>query len=261
MNSSSFHHPNHELQAGHALSDLSVEEWEMWRSLAQEQGIAADAELEWITLQLEIDAAMKEPELIPASLVATLQQQIRSPIAEKPVAAESNIESLLSRSGHNPWWGWAVAACLAVLLVLQSRKTSGPQIAQIPLEQSKTVFVQEAPDLLRLPMAGTTGAFAQARGEVLWSDQRQEGYLVLSDLPVNDPRHEQYQLWIVDPKRDEIPVDGGVFDVPTAGGEEVIIKIHAKLNITNPQAFVITVEQVGGVVKSKQEKVAGVAKP
>lgn len=259
MKSFSSHNPNDELQAGHALSDLSVGEWEMWRSLAKEQGIAADAELEWISLQLEIDAAMKEPEVIPASLVATLQQQIRPAVAEKSTE-EPNVVSLPPRSRHNPWWGWAVAACLAMLLVLQSRQTSTPRNTAVPLELSKTVFVQEAPDLLRLPMSGTTGAFAQARGEVLWSDQRQQGYLVLSDLPVNDPRHEQYQLWIVDPKRDEIPVDGGVFDVPTASTTEVIIEIHAKLNIREPQAFVITLEQSGGVVRSKQEKVVGVAK-
>ena len=37
-------------------------------------------------------------------------------------------------------------------------------------------------------------------------------------------------------------------------------EIAAKLALTNPQAFVITLEQPGGVVKSKQEKVVALAK-
>jgi hypothetical protein len=54
----------------------------------------------------------------------------------------------------------------------------------------------------------------------------------------------------VDPKRDEAPVDGS----------PVVIPISAKLALSNPQASVITLEQPGGVMKSKQEKVVALAK-
>ena len=88
-------------------------------------------------------------------------------------------------------------------------------------------------------------------GEVLWSNQRQEGILALHGIPPNDPRREQYQLWIVDPRRDaKFPVDGGVFDV-TSGGGTILIPVDAKLRIEQPTAFVITREQPGGVVKSQ----------
>ena len=50
-----------------------------------------------------------------------------------------------------------------------------------------------------------------------------------------------------------------VFDIPT-DGSPVVVPIAAKLALTNPQAFVITLEQPGGVVKSKQEKVVALAK-
>ena len=83
--------------------------------------------------------------------------------------------------------------------------------------------------------------------------------MLLTDLPVNDPAAKQYQLWIVDPTRDEAPVDGGVFDIP-AGQPTAIVPIDAKLAISKPQAFVITLEQPGGVVKSKQEVVVALAK-
>jgi len=71
----------------------------------------------------------------------------------------------------------------------------------------------------------------------------------LSGLPANRSAAEQYQLWIVDPSRDERPIDGGVFDIP-AGVDEVIVPIDAKLRAADPKAFAITLEQPGGVVVS-----------
>ena len=81
---------------------------------------------------------------------------------------------------------------------------------------------------------------------------RQDGVLRLKGLKPNDPRVEQFQLWIVDPRRDEVaPVDGGVFDV--ASGQESVIPIESKLRIISPTAFVITREHPGGVVKSQSK--------
>ena len=85
---------------------------------------------------------------------------------------------------------------------------------------------------------------------VVWNDERQEGYMLLTGMPANDPATSQYQLWIVDPDRDENPVDGGVFDVPS-GEPSVVIPIDAKLAVSNPAVFAITREQPGGVVVSK----------
>jgi hypothetical protein len=50
-----------------------------------------------------------------------------------------------------------------------------------------------------------------------------------------------------------------VFDIPR-DGSPAVIPIAAKLPLSKPQAFVITLEQPGGVVKSKQEKVVALAK-
>jgi anti-sigma-K factor RskA len=94
---------------------------------------------------------------------------------------------------------------------------------------------------------------------VIWNDEKQEGYMSLENLAVNDPTKTQYQLWIVDPERDELPVDGGVFDITQKDGTQ-IIPIRNALAINKPVAFVITLEQPGGVVKSKQEIVVALAK-
>lgn len=96
-------------------------------------------------------------------------------------------------------------------------------------------------------------------GNVVWSDELQEGYMTLTNLPANDPASKQYQLWIVDPDRDEKPVDGGVFDIP-AHVTTAVIPIRNPLAVTDPKAFVITLEQPGGVVVSKQEIVVALAK-
>jgi anti-sigma-K factor RskA len=96
-------------------------------------------------------------------------------------------------------------------------------------------------------------------GDVVWSDTAQAGYIRLSGLPKNDPNKETYQIWIVAENQDpKTPVDGGTFDVNADG--EVIIPIDPKVKVQNPQAFAITVEKPGGVVVSKQEKLAALAK-
>ena len=91
-------------------------------------------------------------------------------------------------------------------------------------------------------------------GEVIWSDEKQEGYMKFKGLPVNDDSKEQYQLWIFEnAKLEEHPKDGGVFDVTKDG--EVIIPIDAKLKVSSPKAFAVTIEKPGGVVVSGREKI------
>jgi len=264
MNTLSSHLPDDELQAGYALADLSAEELSLWQSRAAEEGLTPDASLEWIVLQLEINAAMKESGEIPPFLAAMLKQQIPQASVTSPAKLESTKEEespvIVGSFGSSilPWIGWAVAACLALLFVVQMKKPAAT--ATVDVEKSPATLEQQAKDLTRLKMTGTPGVYEGASGEVLWSNELQQGYLLLSDLPVNDPEKAQYQLWIVDPKRDEIPVDGGVFDIVADASGKAQIEIQAKLNVRDPQAFVITLEQPGGVVRSKQETVVAIAK-
>ncbi len=96
-------------------------------------------------------------------------------------------------------------------------------------------------------------ASQSATGQVVWSDSRQEGYMVIDNLQVNDPSVEQYQLWIFDTERnDDFPVDGGVFDINAQG--QVIVPIDSRLPITQVKMFAITIEIPGGVVKSERER-------
>ena len=130
---------------------------------------------------------------------------------------------------------------------------------KLPLLQKFESLIQDESDTQRLEFASASDSYKGLSGEVIWNDEKQEGYMSLENLAVNDPTKTQYQLWIVDPERDELPVDGGVFDITEKDGNQ-IIPIRNALAINNPVAFVITLEQPGGVVKSKQEIVVALAK-
>lgn len=140
--------------------------------------------------------------------------------------------------------GWLLAAALAVAFVIYRQ----PETMIAP-DAARSALLAEAPDAVALPWAPPDApGFEKVKGDVVWSQSRQQGYLRLAGMPVNDPARAQYQLWIVDPERDARPVDGGVFDITTSG--EIIIPIQAKLDVVSPTAFAITREKPGGVVVS-----------
>lgn len=145
-------------------------------------------------------------------------------------------------------WGWATAAALALVLLA----TTLVDLDTSPtFEAAREELLADSSDTVLLPWATPEDpAFAQVRGNIVWSNARQEGYMLLTGMPVNDPATSQYQLWVVDPDRDGNPVDGGVFDIPP-GASTVVIPIDAKLAVDDPVAFAITREQPGGVVVSK----------
>ena len=96
-------------------------------------------------------------------------------------------------------------------------------------------------------------------GDIVWSDSKQQGYMRFRGLPANDATKTCYQLWIFDQTQDKAtPIDGGIFDVASNG--EVIVPINAKLTAVKPEMFALTVERHGGVVVSKREKIAALAK-
>lgn len=248
-----------ELDAGRVLGDLDAAEAAEWHALAAELGTAGNPSLDLLAAELEAAVLDHSAPTLPPDLAAALKHRFVAPAARPvptaPPASPISGDPSPGKIVLGPWLGWAVAACLLALLAITQLL---PNQRTGPAETNLVTRVEQAQDAIRLPLGGAGDAYANAAGEIIWSDSRQEGYMKLANLPANDPQTHQYQLWIVDPARDEFPVDGGVFDIP-AGPDPVIIPIDAKLAVKNPAVFVITLEQPGGVVRSKQEVVVALA--
>ncbi len=166
------------------------------------------------------------------------------------------------------WLGWAVAAVAIIALVINiwfMQNQPKEEIAKVPaptVTPSPTLNEQ-----LNQLLASTKAikasfdamAFEKFKGDVVWSNSEQKGYIRVSGLPVNDKSKSTYQFWIFDAVQGEkTPVSGGTFDIDKNG--DIIIPVNSDVKVSDPKAFAITVEKPGGVVVSKQEKVAGIAK-
>jgi len=158
----------------------------------------------------------------------------------------------------------AVAAGLLISLYLGS-PGSGSSGGDLPPAAARTALLAEGGDLVQASWAPQDDPAIkklegeEAYGDVVWSDERQAGYMRFRGLKPNDPEVEQYQLWIFDKARDfDYPVDGGVFDI-TSDGEQVV-PIRAKLPIHKAKLFAVTVEKPGGVVVSDRSRLPLMAK-
>ena len=238
-----------ELDAGRALGDLSAEEVIEWKDLASKRKSDQSIAFDWITTELELKNS--EPCPLSSSLVTRLNDTIpafTNSDSKQVSVGKLDLNHPVARLGRR--------GLLAHLL--QFAFFRGPLPPPELTAAQKLEALRDIPDTQRLDFSPASDPYSEISGEVVWNDDRQEGYMSLANLPVNDPTQNQYQLWIVDPERDELPVDGGVFDIP-ADSETAIIPIRNALQVSKPTVFVITLEQPGGVVKSKQEVVVALA--
>jgi len=234
-----------ELIAGSVLGDLTHDEMAEANAVGLRQDelyameIAAAA-----TLVAEVrDDAM------PAALRARLD----------PRAGQGQAKVVPLRPKRDVWraMGWlAAAACLAFAITAIVR----PFGKKAPTAREQRDLLTHVADAQVLAWAATADPAATgAKGDVVWSNAEQKGFMRFSGLSQNDPAATQYQLWIFDGERDDkFPVDGGVFDV-TAGGD-VVVPIKPKLKVGKPVLFAVTVEKPGGVVVSKRERIVVTAK-
>lgn len=172
--------------------------------------------------------------------------------------------------GASAWLGWTVAAAAIALAVVFVRTDDTPPMPSTENELAN--WVDTRPAAVRWDWAqGLGDCDEEATGWVTFDPDGQEGYMFIKGLTPNDPRVQQYQLWIWDQEREPDPsnptplaenvhpVDGGVFDVNTEG--EAVIPIQASLVVNKPYLFAITIERPGGVAKSDKSAVPLIAGP
>jgi hypothetical protein len=252
-----------ELEAGRILGDLSTEEMKEWRDLSDAHGFGPDLSLELTAAAIETEFFESQSETIPANVAENLRKSLPQFTPTPQTTSNIVVTPIWKRAFQAPNIGWGIAAVFAALLVIsfiaKGPRTDSPPAASVELtpQEARDQLLSKAGDLVETEFGGTD-SYNRMSGKVVWSDDLQEGYMTLTDLPANDPSKNQYQLWIVDPARDEKPVDGGVFDIPD-GESTAVVPIRNPLLVNKPQAFVITLEQPGGVVVSKQEVVVAIA--
>ena len=76
----------------------------------------------------------------------------------------------------------------------------------------------------------------------VWRQERQEGLLVVENLPAL-PAGRDYQLWVIDPNL-KTPVSAGIFKVDAAG--KVRIEFKPDRVVQSAYKFAVTVEKAGG---------------
>jgi hypothetical protein len=242
-----------ELLADRALFGTSAEEDAELEQLLASTPNSEQEVLDRIAANLALTSIPTSPGPMPADL----QERIRATAALSSSSAVVPTSSAVLQGRRFPLtWLATLAACVLVGIGvwLYSRPAPDPG----PAERRLQLLAQaERPDsgIVRLEWKATDDpAAAGASGDVIWSTPAQEGYMRFRGLPANDPRREQYQLWVFDAERDErFPVDGGVFDIP-AGEGEVVIPITVKLGVSRPVLFAVTIEPPGGVVVSSRER-------
>ena len=221
--------------------------------------------------------AFEESQVSSESLPQGLAERIESKINAAPDSDAPSVVGRLpgstgrqtrSSGGVFGWVGWCAAAAMFVFSVMLWRPVEQPvrNVAQL------MSWSAEHPDAVRWDWApGLVNPAEDVTGYVTFSPEAQEGFMMIKGLEPNDPRIEQYQLWIWDQEREPDPnnpqpladnvhpVDGGVFNVNDRG--EVVIPMKIPLRVGKPYLFAVTVERPGGVVKSDKSSVPIIAGP
>ncbi len=266
MNMDSRRHRFMDLLADRALTGLSAEEDQELKALTSDfPDVEIDC-LDRVAAELQVGLGVFGKEPMPARLFEKLKARGTdfvvgdTPwIPENEPIGESELPSIPEGSFSTPLKvrrgsrvtflalsGWIVAAAAVILVALSwfpGERASVPDLQDL---------VVQAPDLRRgnwrAVMDYVPAIFS---GDTVWSNEQQAGFMSFRGLPVNRSLEEQYQLWIFDDDQMH-PIDGGVFDIPTTG--EVVIPVDAKIRVSKPTKFAITIEKPGGVVVSDRSR-------
>jgi anti-sigma-K factor RskA len=262
----------HELLADRALFELTAEEQDELRALLASSSIdpqSLDYAAAMVSLTFLPDAAEKLPSELESRIKSTaeafLADHEQRPMANATVTDRSRRRAVDAAPASRRWKreviAWRLAAVCAAALLLVTWQMYWRQPTTTSDAEGRELLLKQAPDVVQVGWTATQDPSAKgASGDVVWSVDRQQGFLRFKGLSKNDPQKNQYQLWIFDGHQDDrYPVDGGVFDVASGSGE-VIVPIRAALRVVDPQMFAVTLEKPGGVVVSDRKRIALVAK-
>lgn len=208
--------------------------------LATAQAVTPPSDLKskiWAKIQQEQNVELEKP-------VIPIQNNVQKVEEEKEVQEIKNTKSsswknfaiaaavlFLISTGINLYWMNSQSKINDQLVKVESeRKTN--QLAMQNMQQKLDVFAN--PNMKKVVLAGVD-KHPEAKATVLWDSNSKDIYLSANSLP-KAPEGMQYQLWAI---ADGKPVSAGMYS------EDKDSRI-AISNITNAQAFAITLEKKGG---------------
>jgi anti-sigma-K factor RskA len=162
---------------------------------------------------------------------------------------------------------WSLAACLAICLIILclDREKNLARTAQLQKEirqketllgalkkdntrQAKTITHLESQNLLQASTIAQLRAtsdqaepWSKSTVSVLWDKNRQEGILILSNMP-EAGSGKTYQLWAIDPQVGS-PVSAGVFQVQP--DQSIRIPFKTASPVLNAAQFAVSLEEGG----------------
>ena len=117
------------------------------------------------------------------------------------------------------------------------------------------VATLEQKDLLAQTQIAVLGSQLKDRPQAvavsLWNQERQDGLLVVENLPILETGKD-YQLWVLDPSI-VTPVSAGVFKVDANG--KVRITFKPTQAIANAAKFAVSLEKEGGVTSPTMDQI------
>ncbi len=247
-----------ELLAEQALAGLSIEDANV---LAELETGEHDASYEFAAAALELALVEHERVAPPADVLDRIKAGVLAHAAASRASAGRTQDAFEEEAPAPivvlfralPWLAAAAAIALAAVAWMPVRT---------PSFSDQRVAMLASPGVMTVAWTALEdpSAAGYVEGDVVWSDELQQGYMRFVGLKANDPATEQYQLWIFDATRSaDHPVDGGVFDVNDSG--EIIVPIDAKIRVNQASMFAITVERPGGVVVSDRSRLPLLAQP
>jgi len=223
---------------------------------------------------INLDTSERMPAHLQSKITADAERYFAARQSESPVAEEEFQKTFVFEPKRSIWqWlGWLVAALACIVLAVNiyttqkkldelakatPTPTATPKI-ELTADQEREQLLASAKDAVKFNWSDFDPKNPKnIQGDVVWSNEKQKGFVHFSNLPANDKTQQTYQVWIFD-KNQKNPVSGGTFDVDKNG--EVFIPINTALKIQEPTMIGITAEKPGGVVVSDLKNVVAVAK-
>lgn len=268
----------HELLADRATHGLSPAEEAELQQVAAAAGLAP-SDIEYTEYDLaagSYDLLLGRVEPMPAEvrdrLMLTADNFVRAELArEAPapfqIGSPSAARAERPRIAFFPWIAAAASIALAVLAWWPRANSPGAGTSVVRADARQVEeFLNTTPDAVRLAwddwaVEGAAPEISGVRGEVVWSDTKQAGFMHFKGLPHNDTSVQQYQLWIIDGTRGmQQRISGAIFD-GSSGGGELYVPIDPKLTVRQAAAFAVTIEQPGGTWVSDMKRRVVIAAP